>query len=66
MDENVELGLACRRRHSAEFKVQAVKACQQPGVSIAAVALHFRLNVDLLRRWVADREEHDAAVQARA
>jgi transposase-like protein len=27
-----------------------------PGVSIAAVALHYRLNANLLRRWVADHE----------
>jgi transposase len=65
MDENVELGPARRRRHSAEFKAQAVKACMQPGVSIAAVALHYRLNANLLRRWVAAREELDAAEQAR-
>ena len=54
-----------RRRHSAEFKAQAVSACMQPGVSIAAVALHYRLNANLLRRWVADQEEQDMAAQAR-
>ena len=54
-----------RRRHSAEFKAQAVTACMQPGVSIAAVALHNRLNANLLRRWVADQEEQDMAAQAR-
>jgi transposase len=53
MNENVELGPVRRRRHSAEFKAQAVKACMRPGVSIAAVALHYRLNANLLRRWVA-------------
>lgn len=37
----------------------------QPGVSIAAVALHYRLNANLLRRWVAAQEELDAAEQAR-
>lgn len=66
MEENVELGPTRRRRHSAEFKAQAVKACMQPGVSIAAVALHYRLNANLLRRWVAASEELDAAEQARA
>lgn len=66
MDENVELGPVRRRRHSAEFKAQAVKACMRPGVSIAAVALHYRLNANLLRRWVAAREERDAAEQAHA
>ncbi|WP_455285734.1 IS66-like element accessory protein TnpA [Cupriavidus necator] len=54
-----------RRRHSAEFKAKAVQDCMQPGVSIAAVALHHRLNANLLRRWVAEQEELDAATEAR-
>ena len=54
-----------RRRHSAEFKAQAVSACMQPGVSMAAVALHFRLNANLLRRWVSDQQEQHMAAQAR-
>lgn len=37
----------------------------QSGISIAAVALHYRLNANLLRRWVAAQEELDAAAQAR-
>ncbi|WP_459571922.1 transposase [Cupriavidus sp. 8B] len=39
-----------RPRHSAEFKAKAVQDCMQPGVSSAAVALHHRLNANLLRR----------------
>jgi transposase len=50
-----------RRRHSAEFKAKAVQDCMQPGVSIAAIALHHRLNANLLRRWVAEQEEQRAA-----
>lgn len=41
-----------RRKHSREFKETAVRAAMQPHVSIAAVALHYRLNANLLRRWV--------------
>jgi hypothetical protein len=37
----------------------------QPNVSIAAVALHYRLNAKLLRSWVAAQEERDAAEAAR-
>ncbi|KHK49104.1 transposase [Ralstonia sp. A12] len=55
-----------RRRHSAEFKAKAVQDCMQPGVSIAAVALHHRLNANLLRRWVAEQEGLDTATEARA
>jgi transposase len=38
----------------------------QPGVSIAAVALHYRLNANLLRRWVTDHEpqQPDAVTSA--
>ena len=46
-----------RRRHSAEFKAQAVAACQEPGVSIAAMALANGINANLLRRWVVDAEQ---------
>ncbi len=65
MEENKAVPPTRRRRHCAEFKAQAIQACMQPGVSIAAVALHYRLNANLLRRWVAAQEERDAAVPAR-
>ena len=65
MEANSEVKPTRRRRHSAAFKAEAVKACMQPGVSIAAVALHYRLNANLLRRWVAAQEELHAAGQAR-
>ena len=45
-----------RRRHSAEFKAEAVAACRQPGVSIAAVAMSRSVNANLLRRWVVEAE----------
>ena len=56
MEENREVKPVRRRRHSTAFKAEAVKAYMQPGVSIAAVALHYRLNANLLRRWVAEHE----------
>jgi transposase-like protein len=34
------------------FKAEAIGACQQPGVSIAAVALARGLNANMLRHWV--------------
>ncbi|MFP3758176.1 transposase, partial [Cupriavidus sp. SIMBA_020] len=54
-----------RRRHSKEFKETVIRAAMQPNVSIAAVALHYRLNANLLRSWVAAQEERDAAEAAR-
>ncbi|MEC5410022.1 transposase [Paraburkholderia sp. MPAMCS5] len=59
-----------RRKHSREFKEMVVRAAMQPHVSIAAVALHYRLNANLLRRWVvaarqraADMSEPEEAQQ---
>ncbi|KVN45148.1 transposase [Burkholderia ubonensis] len=69
MDENEAILEAVeptrRRRHSKEFKEKVIRAAMQPNVSIAAVVLHYRLNANLLRRWVAAREELDAADEAR-
>lgn len=45
-----------RRRYSVEFKAEAVTACRQPGVSMAAVAMSRSLNANLLRRWVVEAE----------
>jgi len=53
MEESNQVVRTRRKRHSAEFKAEAVKACMQPGVSIAAVALHYRLNANMLRTWVS-------------
>lgn len=61
MEENQQVQPKRRRRHSAEFKQKVVQACLQPGVSIAAIALHHRLNANLLRRWVAAHEVRDVA-----
>ena len=45
-----------RRSYSEEFKANAVGACLQPGMSMAAVSLSRRLNANLLRRWVVEAE----------
>lgn len=49
-----------RRRHAPEFRAQVVQACQQPGVSIAAVALANGLNANMVRKWVIDAEARSA------
>jgi transposase len=54
-----------RRRHSKEFKAEVIRAARQPHVSIAAVALHYRLNANMVRSWVAAQEERDGAEAAR-
>jgi transposase len=44
-----------RRRHGAEFKAQVLAQCQEPGASVAAVALAHGLNVNLVRKWLVGR-----------
>lgn len=66
MEENKPVAPRRRRLHSDEFKAEAIEACLQPGVSIAAMALHYRLNANMLRTWVAAHkravtEEGDAS-----
>ena len=46
-----------RRRHSAEFKAQVIQACKQPGVPIAATALRYQLNANLVRIWIRAHEQ---------
>jgi transposase len=59
MEDQVEVQSPRRRRHSAQFKAEAVRACTHPGVSVAAVALHYRVNANLLRRWITAHEARD-------
>lgn len=44
-----------RRMHGTEFKAQVLAECQQPGASVAAVALAHGLNVNLVRKWLVGR-----------
>ncbi len=62
----VETGRRRRRRHTSSFKAEAVGACQQPGVSIAAVALARGLNANLLRTWLRQAERRNAPIAIRA
>ena len=40
-----------KRRHSGEFKNQVLLQCDQPGASVAGVALANGLNANLVRKW---------------
>ena len=55
-----------RRRHSPEFRARVIAACQQPGVSIASVALANGLNANMLRKWVIEAERDDEYQQLRS
>ena len=43
------------RTYAPQFKAQLVAACQQPGVSVAALAGQHGMNANVLHRW---RKEH--------
>ena len=56
-EQSVSMTRRRRRRYSAEFKADVVAACQQPGISMASIALSRGLNANLLRRWVVEAEQ---------
>ena len=44
-----------KRRHREEFKDELVRACSEPGVSVAGIALANGVNANLLRKWMGAR-----------
>ena len=44
-----------KRRHSEEFKDELVRACCEPGISVAGIALANGVNANLLRKWMGAR-----------
>ena len=65
IEQVVETGRRRRRIHSTHFKAEAVGACQQSGVSIAAVALARGLNAAMLHRWVKQAERSGRPIAIR-
>lgn len=57
-----------RRTHSEAFKQALVTACEEPGASVAGVALANGVNANQVRRWMRERgvepPRSSAAVQA--
>ena len=51
---------------ASSSKLKWVAACQGPGVSLAAVALHHKPNANLLRRWIEKAEGNDRVLVARS
>ena len=44
------------RTYTPEFKAELVKACQQPGASIAALAGQQGMNANVLHRWLKEHQ----------
>lgn len=45
-----------RRKHSREFKLEAVRLVRERGVSMAQAARDLDLHVNVLRKWVREHE----------
>lgn len=41
-----------RRNHTDEFKLQLIQQAQQPGESVAKVAMQYQVNANLLHKWI--------------
>lgn len=50
-----------RCKYDPLAKTEVVRACLQPGVSVARVAMQCGVNANLLRRWI---EQHQGAAAA--
>lgn len=51
----IEKPIRRKRVHSEAFKDDLVRACSEPGVSVAGVALANGVNANLVRKWMAAR-----------
>ncbi|MBC5783796.1 transposase [Ramlibacter sp. USB13] len=40
-----------RRRHSKELKAQILTECDQPGASVASVAMSHGINANVVHKW---------------
>src|SRR6266567_1546935 len=49
-----------RRTYPLQYKLDVVRQCCEPGVSVAGVALAQDINANLVRRWIV-RQQHAAA-----
>ena len=52
-----------RRVHTSEFKAKVLAECQQPGASVAAVAITHSLNPNVVRKWLAGQKLKRMAAQ---
>lgn len=47
----MESKIVARRRHSRDLKREVLAACDEPGASVAAVAMAHSLNANLVHKW---------------
>lgn len=54
-----------RRTYTRKFKLDVVRQCSLPGVSVSAVALAHGINANLVRRWIVRRRGASPAGSAK-
>ena len=53
-----------RRRHSRDLKAAVLAECNEPGASVAAIAMAHGLNANLVHRWRKNAAGHVAVAEA--
>ena len=53
-----------RRKHSAAFKRKLLRLCEQPGASVAAIALEHGVNANLVFKWRRNRQRSGVGAAA--
>ncbi len=53
-----------RRTHSAAFKRKLLRLCEQPGASVAAIALEHGVNANLVFKWRRNRQRSGVGAAA--
>jgi len=50
--DGVRVNRTGRRTYTAAYKLDLVRRCSEPGVSVAGVAMAHGINANLVRRWI--------------
>jgi transposase len=53
-----------RRTFTLQYKLDLVRECSEPGVSVAAIAMAHRINANLVRRWIVRHRRESTATVA--
>ncbi|KDD66155.1 transposase-like protein [Pseudomonas sp. BT76 TE3572] len=51
-----------RKSYPKSFKTQVVQGCEQPGVSVAAIAMRHGINANVVRWWLPLYRDQQAAM----
>lgn len=52
-----------RKSYPKSFKAQVVQECEQPGVSVAAIAMSHGMNANVVRGWLPLYRDQQSATR---